>query len=99
MFDQSKPLPGMLQLLRQIKRNTRFKLAVISNEGRELAEYRIKKFELNQLADFFIVSSFVHFRKPDIDIAGSSTRGDLHRRQGHVCTGSRGSWYPWTSPY
>jgi len=68
MFDQSKPLPGMLQLLRQIKKKHRIKLAVLSNEGRELAEYRIKKFELNQLADFFIVSSFVHFRKPDIDI-------------------------------
>jgi putative hydrolase of the HAD superfamily len=68
MFDQSKPLPGMLALLKQIKNKHRIKLAVISNEGRELAEYRIKKFKLNQLADFFIVSSFVHFRKPDVDI-------------------------------
>jgi len=68
MFDQSKPLPGMLALLKQIKSKHRIKLAVISNEGRELAEYRIKKFKLNQLADFFIVSSFVHFRKPDVDI-------------------------------
>jgi putative hydrolase of the HAD superfamily len=41
---------------------------VVSNEGRELAEYRINKFGLNELADFFIVSSFVHFRKPDTDI-------------------------------
>jgi len=68
MFDQSKPLPGMLALLKQIKNKHRIKLAVISNEGRELAEYRIKKFKLNQLADFLIVSSFVHFRKPDVDI-------------------------------
>ena len=44
------------------------KIAVVSNEGRELAEYRIKQFKLNTFADFFIVSSFVHFRKPDADI-------------------------------
>ena len=68
MFDQSKPLPGMLTLLKQIRKKHRIKVAVISNEGRELAEYRIKRFELDQLADFFIVSSFVHFRKPDVDI-------------------------------
>jgi putative hydrolase of the HAD superfamily len=68
MFDRSKSLPRMVPMLKQIKKKYRIKLAVISNEGRELAEYRIKKFRLNELADFFIVSSFVHFRKPDIDI-------------------------------
>ncbi|HEY1871584.1 MAG TPA: HAD family phosphatase [Chitinophagaceae bacterium] len=68
MFDCSKPLPQMVQMLKQIKKKYGIKLAVISNEGRELAEYRIQKFKLNELADFFIVSSFVHFRKPDTDI-------------------------------
>jgi putative hydrolase of the HAD superfamily len=68
MFDQSKLLPGMLDLLHEVKKKYGIKIAVISNEGRELAEYRIKKFKLNDLADFFIVSSFVHFRKPDVDI-------------------------------
>jgi putative hydrolase of the HAD superfamily len=68
MYDQSKPYPDMLGLLSQIKKKYGTKIAVVSNEGRELAEYRIKQFRLNELADFFIVSSFVHFRKPDADI-------------------------------
>jgi putative hydrolase of the HAD superfamily len=68
MYDQSKPFPDMLTLLSQLKKKYGLKIAVVSNEGRELAEYRIKQFKLNALADFFIVSSFVHFRKPDADI-------------------------------
>lgn len=68
MYDQSKPFPDMIALLQQLKKKCGFKVAVVSNEGRELAEYRIKQFKLNVLADFFIVSSFVHFRKPDADI-------------------------------
>lgn len=68
MHDQSKPFPDMLALLSRLKKKYGFKVAVVSNEGRDLAEYRIRKFQLNDLADFFIVSSFVHFRKPDADI-------------------------------
>jgi putative hydrolase of the HAD superfamily len=68
MRDQSQPLPGMIELLQQLKKKHHLKVAVVSNEGRELAEYRIKQFKLGELADFFIVSSFVHFRKPDADI-------------------------------
>jgi putative hydrolase of the HAD superfamily len=68
MYDQSQPLPGMIELLQRLKKKYGLKVAVVSNEGRELAEYRIKQFKLNQLADFFIVSGFVHFRKPDADI-------------------------------
>jgi putative hydrolase of the HAD superfamily len=40
----------------------------VSNESRELNEYRIKKFGLNDLADCFISSSFVRLRKPDTDM-------------------------------
>ena len=68
MYDQSKPFPEMLALLARLKKKYGCKVAVVSNEGRELAEYRIKQFKLDELADFFIVSSFVHFRKPDTDI-------------------------------
>jgi putative hydrolase of the HAD superfamily len=68
MYEQSKPFPEMLLLLQRLKKKYGFKVAVVSNEGRELAEYRIRQFRLNELADFFIVSSFVHFRKPDADI-------------------------------
>lgn len=68
MFEQSKPFFEMLALFKRLKKKNKCKIAVISNEGRELAEYRIREFGLNELADFFIVSSFVHFRKPDADI-------------------------------
>ena len=68
MYDQSTPFPEMLALLIKMKKKYGVKIAVVSNEGRELAEYRIKKFKMNDIADFFIVSSFVHFRKPDADI-------------------------------
>ncbi|TMI83115.1 MAG: HAD family phosphatase [Bacteroidetes bacterium] len=68
MCNQSQPLPHMLTLMQQLKKKHRLKIVVVSNEGRELAEYRIKQFKLDAFADFFIVSSFVHFRKPDADI-------------------------------
>jgi len=68
MFSQSKPLPDMLELLQLLKKKYNVNIAVVSNEGRELAEYRIKQFKMNGFVDFFIVSSFVHFRKPDTDI-------------------------------
>jgi putative hydrolase of the HAD superfamily len=68
MKDQSQALPGMIELVQQLKKKYGLKVAVVSNEGRELAEFRIKQFKLDSLADFFIVSSFVHFRKPDADI-------------------------------
>jgi len=68
MYDQSKPFPEMLKLLQQLKKKYGVNIAVVSNEGRELAEYRIRQFKMNSFVDFFIVSSFVHFRKPDTDI-------------------------------
>ncbi|MFB3925408.1 MAG: HAD family hydrolase [Syntrophales bacterium] len=68
MFAQSLPHPKMIDLIRALKNRHRLKVAVVSNEGRELATYRIQKFELGSFVDFFIVSSFVHFRKPDADI-------------------------------
>ena len=68
MMKQSKPFPEMISLLKDLKVKYNLKIAVVSNEGRELNNYRIKKFGLNTFIDFFISSSFVHFRKPDADI-------------------------------
>ncbi len=68
MFAQSKPFPQMLDLVRNLRKAYRLKVAVVSNEGRELTVYRIQKFGLAEIADFFIASAFVHFRKPDADI-------------------------------
>ncbi len=68
MFAQSQPFPSMIELVRHLKQEHCLKVAAVSNEGRELALYRIQKFDLAEFVDFFIVSSFVHFRKPDHDI-------------------------------
>jgi len=68
MFSRSEPFPEMIDMIRKIKEQYRIKIAVISNEGRELNAYRIKKFKLSEFVDFFISSCYVHFRKPDADI-------------------------------
>jgi putative hydrolase of the HAD superfamily len=68
MFAQSQPYPQMIELVRGLKRSHGVKVAVVSNEGRELTVYRIQKFGLAEFVDFFVASCFVHFRKPDADI-------------------------------
>ena len=68
MFAQSTAYPEMIEMIIALKKKYRLKIAVVSNEGRELNAYRIQKFNLTAFIDFFISSSFVHFSKPDIDI-------------------------------
>ena len=68
VFQQSKPFPAMLNLIRDIKAEHRLKVAAVSNEGRELAAYRRETFRLSEVIDLFVVSSYVHFRKPDTDM-------------------------------
>ena len=68
MFAQSQVLPDMLELMLEVKQRHGLVVAAVSNEGRELTEHRIFKFDLGRLFDFFVSSCFVHFRKPDVDI-------------------------------
>ena len=68
MLEQSRPFSEMIDLVCRLKSHHRLKVAVVSNEGRELTEYRIKTFGLGKFIDFFVSSCFVHFRKPDTDI-------------------------------
>ena len=68
MLSQSQRLPDMIEYISDIKKKYNLNVTAVSNEGRELTEYRIKEFELNKLFDAFVASSFVHFRKPDVDI-------------------------------
>jgi putative hydrolase of the HAD superfamily len=68
MFAQSKPYPQMIELVRKLKAKYGLKIAVVSNEARELNAYRIRKFKLAGFVDSFVSSSFVHVRKPDADI-------------------------------
>jgi putative hydrolase of the HAD superfamily len=68
MFNESKPIPGVLDFFKKLKKQYHLKVIAVSNEGRELNNYRINKFKLDDLFDAFVSSCFVHIRKPDIDI-------------------------------
>lgn len=66
MFAQSKPFPKMIELIRCLKAQHGLKIVVVSNEGRELNDYRIRKFKLDEFVDIFISSCFIDMRKPDL---------------------------------
>ncbi len=68
MYEQSRPHQDMLDLVRGLKQQYGLRVVAVSNEGRELNLHRIQAFALSSLFDAFISSSFVHFRKPDLDI-------------------------------
>ena len=66
MFAQSTVLPNMLPWLIEWKRdNPKVRIIALSNEGKELNDYRIKKFNLHECFDAFISSCKVGMRKPD----------------------------------
>ncbi len=64
-FNQSQLLPGMIDFLIDFKKEYGIRIATVSNEGRDLAEYRIRTFHLARLIDDFFVSCFVHYQKPN----------------------------------
>ncbi len=66
MFSQSLELPGTLQWLKAWKKNNpEARIIAINNEGKELNDYRIKKFALHDCFDAFVSSCEVGKRKPD----------------------------------
>jgi putative hydrolase of the HAD superfamily len=68
MFAQSICYPEMIGMVARLKARYGLKIGVLSNEARELNAYRIHKFKIGEVVDFFISSCFVHIRKPDADI-------------------------------
>ena len=68
MFAQSKPVAGMIELVRNLKVRYGLKIIVVSNESRELNAHRISTFKLAGFVDAFISSCYVRLRKPDADI-------------------------------
>ncbi len=68
MCEQSKPCSEMLEMIKRLKEKYGLKIFVVSNEARELNDYRIKKFKLTDFVDAFISSSLVGLRKPDPEI-------------------------------
>jgi len=68
VLGEARAFPEMIDLVCGLKARHGLKVAVVSNEGREVTADRIERFKLAEFVDFFIVSSYVHFRKPDEDI-------------------------------
>lgn len=68
MFAQTTRLPDMIEFVTELKNKYHLKIAVVSNEARELNTHRIESFGLARFVDFFISSCYVHLRKPDVDI-------------------------------
>jgi len=68
MLSQARSFPEMIEMYKQVKAHNGLKVVVVSNEGRELTTDRIRRFHLKEFVDIFVVSSYVHFRKPDEDI-------------------------------
>jgi hypothetical protein len=51
MLGQSKPYPELIELVRKLKAKYGLKIAVVSNEGRELNANRIRMVKLDGFAD------------------------------------------------
>lgn len=69
MFAQTRPNLAMMELIETFKRERGVKIACLSNEGKELAVDRFRKFPFfRQCVDSYIVSGFVNMRKPDLAI-------------------------------
>ncbi|MEJ2011746.1 MAG: HAD hydrolase-like protein [Anaerolineales bacterium] len=68
IFSQTETFQDMIELLQELKARYGLHFVAVSNEGRELMEYRVKHFELALWIDTFVGSSYVHLRKPDLDI-------------------------------
>lgn len=65
MYRQSKELPHILTWLKEWKKDCGFRIISINNEGKELNDYRVKKFKLHDCFDAFVSSCEVNMRKPD----------------------------------
>jgi len=68
VYSRSKELPGLLEWMKEWKKDCGFRIISINNEGKELNTYRIKKFKLHQCFDAFVSSCDVKMRKPDPNI-------------------------------
>ncbi len=65
VFAQSEEYSETVARIKALKAQHQAKLVLLSNEGREIAEFRFNKFKFHNFVDFSIVSGFVGFRKPD----------------------------------
>ncbi len=82
IYEQSKPYPDMMKFVAALKAEYGLKTVALSNEGREIMEYRIKKFNLASVIDFFVCSCYVSTEKPDPAIFGfAMDQVQLHKEE------------------
>lgn len=67
-FEQAEAFSDMILYIKEYKMAHGVKIAALSNEGKEIAQDRIERFNLNNFIDFFVISGCVHLRKPDPEI-------------------------------
>ena len=67
IYQQSQPLQNNLDFFLDLKKKNKYKIAILSNEGKELVEYRMATFPLHEIGDFFLYSCFFKLRKPDFE--------------------------------
>jgi HAD superfamily hydrolase (TIGR01509 family) len=60
--------PGTYDVLRDLRKSGKYRIATLNNESRELNEYRVKTFGLRDYFDYFICSGYVREMKPHPDI-------------------------------
>jgi putative hydrolase of the HAD superfamily len=65
IYSTSYELPGMLAWLKEWKKDCGFRIISLNNEGKELNDYRVRKFKLHDAFDAFVSSCEVKMRKPD----------------------------------
>jgi len=65
MFKESVELPKMLEWSKSWKKQIDLPVFALSNENKELNDYRIKTFNLHELFDGFFSSCYLKMRKPD----------------------------------
>jgi putative hydrolase of the HAD superfamily len=65
MLSLSHPFNDTIEFFKRMAKSHHLKVIAVNNEGRELNDFRIRKFHLDQLIDFFVSSCFDHVRKPD----------------------------------
>jgi putative hydrolase of the HAD superfamily len=65
MFEQSQPFPQPLEFAASLARTRRYVMAALNNESREINDYRIRTFRLQECFEMFLSSCYLGVRKPD----------------------------------
>jgi putative hydrolase of the HAD superfamily len=83
LFSLSQPDESVLELARSLSESGKYLMGTINNESRDLNLYRIEKFGLRQIFEFFVSSCFVGLRKPEDGIYRLAL--ELTQRQPEQC--------------